>query len=592
MMRTVSYSTPIPGTLVRPVRTPADEADALSLLMDTSQLIAFDTETAGLGFHDELRLVQFGTDTEAFCFEPSRCKHLARLLALRPNVCAHNAVFDAQHLARFTGYTVNEVLRGVTDTQVLAYIVDPRTPPQGIGHGLKALAGKYVDENAPDGDAALVARFKELGFTKSTGFAGIDIDDPTYLMYAGLDCIMTVRLHHALMDIIQQRHQTQLVEFDHKVLNVCAKMRERGFRVDLPYSLELADELRADEEQHKLRAASLGVENVNSNQQIIEALLQRGHELTERTEKGNIKVDKVVLAGLNDYLADEILGAKEAAKAFKSWVEPFLNSAHDGGRVRCNIKTGSVTYRLSASDPNMMNLPSGDWRIRRCLIPDEGNSIIASDFAQVELRTVALLAQEQRMIDIFKQGTDLHDATAASLFGADFTPHQRKLAKNTAFGLLYGGGPDTLARQAGVTRTEARRAIHDFYRAYPRILRWSNNLIEEMKRGRPVLTTHSGRRIPIDHFKAYTATNYAVQSLACDIFRDALIKLDDAGIILLLPVHDEIIAQSRTEDAQETAAEIQRIMSDEIDGIPFPADAHVVGPSWGHAYGAPEVVHV
>jgi hypothetical protein len=148
-------------------------------------------------------------------------------------------------------------------------------------------------------------------------------------MYAGLDCIMTVRLHHALMEIIEQRHQTQLVEFDHKVLNVCAKMRERGFRVDLPYSLELADELRADEEQHKLRAASLGVANVNSNQQIIEALLQRGHELTERTEKGNIKVDKVVLAGLNDYLADEILGAKEAAKAFKSWVEPFLNSAHD-----------------------------------------------------------------------------------------------------------------------------------------------------------------------------------------------------------------------------------------------------------------------
>ena len=121
---------------------------------------------------------------------------------------------------------------------------------------------------------------------------------------------------------------------------------------------------------------------------------------------------------------------------------------------------------------------------------------------------------------------------------------------------------------------------------------WSQRLIDQMKYGRSVVSTISGRRIPVDHWKPYVAVNYSIQSAAADIFRDALIKLDEAGIQLLLPVHDEIMAQARTEDAQETAAEIQRIMSDEIDGIPFPADAHVVGPSWGHAYGAPEVVHV
>ncbi len=339
-------------------------------------------------------------------------------------------------------------------------------------------------------------------------------------------------------------------------------------------------------------AAALGVENINSPKQVADGLQIRGCALSEKTEKGQLKVDKVVLNGLDDDLARAITSAKSASKALTGWVDPFLAHAAHDGRVHCNIKTGSITYRLSASEPNLMNLPAGDWRIRRCLVPDPGHQFITSDFAQVELRTVAAIAKEDRMIEVFLAGGDLHDATAARLFGDDFTDAQRKLAKNTSFGVLYSGGPDTLARQAGVTRLEARKAIDRFYRAYPRIRRWSNELITQIKERRPLVVTHTGRRIPVDHRFAYRATNYAVQSLACDIFRDSLIKLDEAGIDILLPIHDEVLVQAPEEDAEDVAAEVARIMTGDLDGVPITADSQVIGPSWGHAYGAPEVLHV
>jgi DNA polymerase-1 len=591
-MRTPPLSTPISGTRVHPVRTHEDESAALSLLMDLSTRVAFDVETTGVGFYDDLRLVQFSDLTDAYCFEPQRWPKLATLLAARPNCVAHNAGFDAHHLARFCGLDVTQVLDGVTDTMVLARIVDPRTKKDGYGHGLKYLAAKYVDPDAPDGDKALMARFHELGFNKATGYAGIDIDDPTYLMYGGLDCIMTNRLVEPLMELIQRHDQVHLVQYDHQVEMICAKMRSRGMRVDQPYSKKLTEELLAERDLNTAIAASLGVENINSTKQVADGLRIRGCELTETTDKGHLKVDKVILKGLDDDLARAIVAAKTASKAVTSWVTPFLDHAQHDGRVHCNIKTGSITYRLSASEPNLMNLPSGDWTIRRCLVADEGQSLISCDFSQVELRTVAVLAKEPRMIEVFKSGEDMHTATATKLFGSEHTPAERKLAKNTAFGIIYGGGADTLARQAGVSRSEARKAIQRFYRSYPRIQRWSDHTIQSIREKKPIVVTHTGRRIPVDPRLAYKATNYAVQSLACDIFRDALIKLDKAGLDLLLPVHDEIITQAPQADAQDMAREVARIMTDDLDGCPITADADVVGPSWGHAYGAPEVLHV
>ena len=106
---------------------------------------------------------------------------------------------------------------------------------------------------------------------------------------------------------------------------------------------------------------------------------------------------------------------------------------------------------MSISEPPLQQLPSNDWRVRRCLISDNGSTLISADFAQVELRVLAALANETRMIDVFKAGEDLHGATAAMLFGDDYTDSQRSLAKGTAFGVVYGGPKE--ARRA--SRSEA-----------------------------------------------------------------------------------------------------------------------------------------
>ena len=591
-MRTPYLSSSLEDARVHPVRNQEDEAAAFALLRSGAR-IAFDCETAGINFFDELRLVQFSDQRDAFAFNPHQWPQLVHELAEHPHTVAHNAPFDCQHLARFTGKPVAEILKGVTDTFILAHLVDPRDARDGgVGHHLKDLAAHYVDENAPHGDKLLKARFKELGYKQNEAWALIDIEDPTYVLYGGIDCIITARLVDELTKLVARHGLGHLVKFDHQVQTITSTMRERGIAIDLEYAQGLLKELERECEQAERMASALGCENVNSPTQVAEALKVRGIELTEKTDSGAPKVDRIVLESLNDELATQVLKAKGARKAVSSWVAPMIDHGQRDGRVHCNIRSlKAKTGRMSISEPPLQQLPSNDWRVRRCLISDNGSTLISADFAQVELRVLAALANETRMIDVFKAGEDLHGATAAMLFGEDYTDSQRSLAKGTAFGVVYGGGPKKLAEQAGVKQVEAKKVIDSFNRSYPRVTRWSAQLIESIKYARPIVITETGRRIPVDKRYAYKAVNFAVQSLAADVFKASLLKLEEAGLgpSLLLPVHDEVIAQAPNTEAEQVAQEIAATMSDVLGAVPIQADSEIVGTNWGAKYAPKEL---
>ena len=181
---------PLQSAQVWAMRDSSLHERALKMLGDEVP-IAYDVETSGTDYHDELRLVQFGTETEAFVFDPHQFPDLVRHLAVRHHKIAHNAPFDALHLAKFTGIPASTILKDTTDTMILAHLVDPRDKLDGgTGRGLKELAAHYVDPDAPDGQTALKQRFKELGFKIADGFAQIDLWDPTFVLYAGLDVIL------------------------------------------------------------------------------------------------------------------------------------------------------------------------------------------------------------------------------------------------------------------------------------------------------------------------------------------------------------------------------------------------------------------
>lgn len=590
-MRTPALQGPLTDAKVWPVRNYDDLTAAKNFLSSEWDRLAIDTETTGLSYHDEVRLVQFGDTRNAWVYDPKEFPQLTfdlmNLMVLGYPVVMHNSPFDCLHLARLVDSPVEYFMTNVADTQIFAHLLDPRDKIDGgTGKGLKECSAHYVDSSAPDSQSALKVRFKELGYKMSEGFAKIDRWDPTLVLYAGIDVILTARLHQEFKKVLP-REMNHLVDFDHEVQTLTTRMTQKGVLVDLDYTQELLDELDQELLDAQAEAYLMGVDNVSSTKQVAEALQVRGILLEERTPSGAFKVDKTILESLDDELARAVLTAKASMKATSSWIDPIFEHGRIDGRVHPRIKTlAARTSRMSITDPPLQQLPSGDHRVRSCLIADPGHSLVACDFSQVEFRVLAALANEEKMIQTFAQGGDLHSANAERLFGPGFTQEQRRLAKGVGFGKIYGGGVDTLSRQAGVSKSEARKTMAAFDRSFPRVTRWSRQLIDKVTHGEALVQLPTGRKIPIDRRFGYRATNYMIQGLAADLFKGALLELDKAGMAdyLLIPVHDEIIAQYPTEQAEEFSKNLEEIMSGDLGPVPITAEAEVIGRSWGDKY--------
>lgn len=587
----------------------ADLAGFEAFLSRGDEVLGLDTETTGLDIYSPgyaCRLVQFGNAEEAWVLQADPFRDaIQAALRQRRQFVVHNAPFDLQVIDRHLGVPIEDLADRVFDTKILAHLLDPRQPQEGgVGLSLKPLSAVYVDEDAPDTQAGLTAVFRSLGLTKETGWAGIPIDEPTFVRYAGLDPILAVRLFYQLAPLVRDLGLLRLSQFEHHLQSLLAIMQRRGVLLDVPYIEDLSARLEGESDEFRLVAARYGVENVNSTAQVAEALIGMGETLAERTPSGAWKVDKEVLMPLADLdrdwariearrpnpLADAVLRSKRAGKWRDTYAEAFLKLRDGDDRLHASIGALQArTGRMSISRPPLQQLPSGDWTIRRALIADPGHLIIASDYSQVEMRVLAALCQDETLVEAILSGTDLHDFTAERVFGAGFTKAQRKIAKAIGFGKVYGGGKTTVSRQTGVPESEVAPAMAAYDATFPGIKRYGKRLQRRAEFGKREVITVSGRHLPLDRDRLYAATNYVVQSTARDLLAQAIVDLFDQGLggHLLLPVHDEIVAQAPEAEAAEVVAEIGRVMDSTFYGIPITSDPEVYGPSWGHGYGAP-----
>ena len=372
----------------------------------------------------------------------------------------------------------------------------------------------------------------------------------------------------------------------------------------MDYTERLVQELEEEAALGKVAAARYGVENINSTQQVADALIASGVKLTAKTPSGAFQVNSDVLlplAGLTPYwtpiedatvhpLANAIVRAKRADKWRVAYAETFLDSRDENDRVHPGLKSlAARTGRMAIANPPLQQLPAGDWRIRRCFIPDPGNVFISSDFSQIELRVIAANAQVEQMIDAIKTDVDLHNRTADLIWPGGWTKKQRGIAKNVAFGYAYGAGPKKISETAGIPYTEARKIVTAFENAYHEIPTFSDQLQEEAQSNGWLITTSYGRELPVSPKKSYAALNYATQSTARDVFADAMLKVDEAfGDRLVLPIHDEILHQAPLAEANEQAHRVRSIMQGEFHGVPIDADSEIGwGGSWGSLYNVP-----
>jgi DNA polymerase-1 len=574
--------------------------------------IALDTETTGLDIFSDgykLRTIQFGDADTAWVihFERGGGFLRAALMVLRnaEKFLIHNAAFDWLVIDRHAGYRLEDLAPKTIDTRILAALVDPRQPQEGgIGTGLKPLSAYYVDPTAPDTQGDLTAVFRSLGLTKETGWAGIPIDHPTYNLYAGLDVILTARLYPKLTNKLAFLGvRGMLVQYEHEIARICAHMQRTGMVLDIDFTSGLDHKLNTEAERQAGIAGRYGVENVNSTAQLAEALAAMGETLTETTASGAVKVDKAVLCALADIdlswnpletrtpnpLADAVLRAKRAGKWRTAYASTFLETVDASGRVHPMINALQArTGRMSITRPALQTLPSSDQMIRRCLLADEGHVIVSTDFAAVEMRVLAALADVRRMKDAIRAGEDLHDFTARLVFGPDFTKKHRKLCKGVGFGKVYGGGATTIARQTGAPMDDVQRAIAAYDRVYPEIKRASSRWQREARGSGMVHVSATGRRLPLDRDRTYAVVNYACQSAARDVLGQSLLHMEEAGLLdyMRLPIHDEVLSSVPRAEAREFATEFERCMTFDLMGVPIEAEAEIGGRSWGSLYGA------
>jgi DNA polymerase-1 len=488
------------------------------------------------------------------------------------------------------GWTIEDWFLRLRDTKILAHQIDPRGRDEGgIGQSLEELVKHYMPEYEKLGDDLKdeFKRLKAIGtIRKSATFADmwreLPIDNELYNIYAGTDAILAARLFQDFREKVDIN--SDLTKMDHKVAMIASLMDAKGFLLDVEYTTKLRDELLLDEQDWKECARGWGLENINSPQQVVEALARFGLVPAEKTPKGNPKVDKVFLKAHEDHqLVQAIIEGKKAGKWRTTWVEKFLSGVDSASRVHPSTNTlRARTARFSITGIPAQTLPSGDHLVRSCFVADTNEIMVGVDYAQQELRFAAAKAPDARMIKAFKNGEDLHYITAETAWPGR-GEEMRKYGKGGNFGTVYGGGVKALMEQFGMTYEQASAVIAAIRKAYPGLKILGDRLgLEAEKSG--YITTWTGRKLPVDPNRLYSALNYYVQSGCRDITASAMIRLYDAGYVdyMRLAIHDEILFSLPNE--QEMIDDIVSIMSTKVGPLLLPAEAKIGSRSWGSLY--------
>lgn len=581
---------------------------------DAGEVVCFDTESKGLKIYatgpDYLRLCQFGTEREAWVVpvELGPAFREAALWALRtlPRLTGHNVIgFDGLVVDYHLGYPLEEFCPKTNDTMITAKLIDPRSVKDGgIGAKLKPHAAHYVDPSAPDTQEGLDAVFRSLGYTKKSGlgWSMVPWDHHIYVEYAMLDVILGSRVrtaHEAEIERLGIRRA--LIPYEHNISRLCAIMARAGMEVDEEYTQGLYGKLDSEAEKYQAIAATFGVANVNSNQQIIAGLQAMGETLTKLTDSGNLSVDGDVLRKLADVtkkwepiesrtpnpLAMAVLRATRAGKWRSAYVDTFLDERDPAGLIHSNIQTLEArTGRMSITKPAVQTLPSGDWMIRRCLLAPVGHRVLSIDFQAIEMRVLAALANVKRMKEALLRGEDLHGYTAGLVYGEGWGEYERKVSKGIGLGTVYGGGAQHIADQTGAPLDDVIRARGIYHRVYPEITRSSKRWQREARGQGLITVSATGRRLPLDRDRMYAVVNYQCQSAARDVLGQALLHMEAAGLLpyMRLPIHDEVVAFAPAGEAHDIAKAFEECMTMDLMGVPVIAEADIGGRTWGSLY--------
>lgn len=395
-------------------------------------------------------------------------------------------------------------------------------------------------------------------------------------------------------------------EIEFPMISLLATIEHRGIRLDSAYLYEMSEKFsqRITEFEQKIYELAGQEFNISSPSQLANILFTTLGLPTKGIKKGKTgystgaaELDK--LRGLHP-LIDLITYYREYTKLQSTYIDALPKLVGADGRLHTTFNLDvAATGRLSSTNPNLQNIPTRTetgQAIRGAFVPKEGNVFVSADYSQFELRLVAVMANDERMIADFNSDVDIHTATAAEVYNvsiADVTKDMRRHAKTVNFGVLYGMSPHGLSVATGMTRDEAKEFIDRYFTLRSAVRSYIDRTISEAEQNGYVATLF-GRRRPTPDLKSSNfmiregakraAANMPIQGTEADLMKMAMLAVEEKLLGLgeqLLQVHDSILVECPQENASKVAAILQETM-EHIYELPVKLQVDVtIGDNWG-----------
>ncbi|WED26784.1 DNA polymerase I [Vibrio sp. DW001] len=579
-------------------------------------LFAFDTETdsldymvanlVGLSFAVEEGIAAYVPLTHDYMDAPEQLDRGWVLSQLKPILeddsrkkVGQNLKYDASVLARY-----NIEMKGIKhDTMLASYVYNS----VGGRHDMDSLALRFLQHSCISFEAIAGKGKKQLTFNQ------IDIDQAS--PYAAEDADVTLRLHNRIYAEIEKDEKIKSVyeEIEIPLVPVLSRIERTGVFIDdmllSAQSQEIA--VRLDELEKETYEIAGQEFNLSSPKQLQAILFEKmGLPVVKKTPSGAPSTNEEVLQELAlDYpLPKRILEYRGLAKLKSTYTDklPKMINA-ETGRVHTSYHQAvTATGRLSSTDPNLQNIPIRNEegrRIRQAFVAPHGWKILAVDYSQIELRIMAHLSGDKALLDAFKNGKDIHAATAAEVMGVsieDVSSEQRRRAKAINFGLIYGMSAFGLAKQLGIPRHEAQDYMNTYFERYPGVLQYMEDTRSQAS-VQGYVETIFGRKLYLPEIKSRNgirrkaaeraAINAPMQGTAADIIKKAMLLVDnwvqsegDGKVRLLMQVHDELVFEVKESVLAEIEIKIQNLMESAAEiNVPLVADAGH-GDNWDQAH--------
>ena len=594
------------------VRT-KEQRSAWFARLHESKAFCFDTETDSLDALTTRMLgVAFSIAPHEGCYfhiPAEEEEHLAILNELKAfftsstaEKIGHNLKFDLRVLMSHG----IEVSGPFFDTMLAHALVEPDQR-----HGMDYLSERYLGYS-PVSITKLIGEKK--GTQPQRSMAEVDLEP--LAEYAAEDADVTLQLSLILRPELEKLGQHRVFyEVEARLLPVLARMEQEGVKVDVAilqdFGVELLNQAKSLEERIKGHAGFAF--NLNSPKQLGEVLFDhlKLMEKPKKTATGQYQTNEQTLLTLQGKhpIIDDILAYRECTKLKSTYVDALPETVNRvSGRVHTTFhQLMASTGRMASSDPNVQNIPirSEQGReIRKAFVREkEGWLLLSADYSQVELRVMASISGDEAMIEAFQQGLDIHQATAARVFGValeDVTSDMRRVAKMVNFGIIYGISAFGLSQRLGNTsRTDAAKIIENYFAQYPGVKAYTENVVAEA-RSQGFVETLVGRRRYLRDISSSSAVtraaaerfamNAPIQGTAADMIKLAMIKVDSAlreggfKTKMLLQVHDELLFEAPEAELESITPIIVKAMQDALPlRVPIQVDTGT-GKTWLEAH--------